>query len=226
LYATIDRHDTKQYRELYTSAEAVQAVKEGKPMPSGTVITMVIHKAQVDAQGNPVKDANGRFLKGEVTNIAVMEKRAGWGTEYADELRNGEWEYSMFTAAGQFNDKANFKACFECHKPHAKQDFVISLAKLAGTFPSGAVAARAGAHDVNIAGFAFAPNPLTAPAGTSVTWTNTDDSPHQIVIQDQPLRTAVLLKGQSEALRFDAPGVFNYSCGLHPTMKGAVEITR
>ena len=226
LYATVDRYDTKQYRELYTSADAVQAVKAGQPIPHGTVITMVVHKAQVDAQGNPLKDANGRFIKGEVANIAVMEKRAGWGSEYADELRNGEWEYSSFTPEGVFNEKANFQACFQCHKPHAQQDFVISLAKLAGTFPTAAVTAKTGPTDVHIASFAFAPGTMTVPIGVPITWTNADDSPHQIVIQGKPLRTAVLLKGQSETLRFDEPGTFQYACGLHPNMKGTVEVTK
>ncbi len=40
LYATVDRHDTKQYREFYTSAAAVQAAKEGKSIPDGTIITL------------------------------------------------------------------------------------------------------------------------------------------------------------------------------------------
>src|SRR5437762_7854916 len=66
LYATLDRYDTKQYRELYGTPEAVRAAKEGKPIPSGSVLTLVQYKAQVDAQGNPVKDANGRFVKGEL----------------------------------------------------------------------------------------------------------------------------------------------------------------
>jgi len=52
----------------------------------------------------------------------VMEKRAGWGADYpADWPRNGEWEYSAFTADGLPNAKANAnnKACFTCHLPHA-----------------------------------------------------------------------------------------------------------
>src|SRR5437867_6702354 len=105
LYATLDRYDTKQYRGLYGTPEAVRAAKEGKPIPSGSVLTLVQYKAQVDAQGNPVKDANGRFVKGEMVAFTVMEKRAGWGAEYPDDLRNGEWEYSAFTAEGKFNDK-------------------------------------------------------------------------------------------------------------------------
>src|SRR5688572_11718798 len=63
LYATVDRYDSKQYRELYTSAAAVKAVREGRPIPDGTVIVMAIHTAQVDDKGVPVKDPKGRFIK-------------------------------------------------------------------------------------------------------------------------------------------------------------------
>ena len=66
LYATLDRYDTKQYRELYGSSDAVRAAKDGRPIPRGSVLTLVQYKAQVDAQGNPVKDANGRFMKGAI----------------------------------------------------------------------------------------------------------------------------------------------------------------
>jgi hypothetical protein len=131
LYATVDRPDNKQYRELYASKEVVDAVKAGKPVPSGAVLTMVNYKAKLDAAGEPVKDASGRFIKtDEIAGIAVMEKRNGWGTEYGDDVRNGEWEYQAFKADKTVNDKANLKACFTCHKPLDKQDFVSSLEKI------------------------------------------------------------------------------------------------
>ena len=224
LYATVDRYDNKQYRELYATAAAVDAVRKGQPIPSGTVLTLVQYKAQLDAAGEPLKDTNGRFLKGDLVAYTVMEKRTGWGTEYPDDLRNGDWEYSVFNAEAKFNDKANFKGCFQCHKPHEKQDFVISLAKLAGTFPSAGVAAKTGPTDVNITGFQFGPTKLVAGAGTAVTWTNADDSPHQVTVAKTPLKTAVLLRGQSASLTFKDAGVFEYACALHPGMKGAVEI--
>jgi plastocyanin len=224
LYATVDRYDNKQYRELYGTPEAVKAVREGKPIPSGTVLTLVQYKAQVDAAGNPVKDANGRFIKGDLVGVTVMEKRTGWGTEYPDDIRNGEWEYSAFTADQKFNDKANYKACFQCHKPHAKQDYVISLARLSGQAPGGAVAMKSGPSDVGIAGFAFGPNKLTIGPGQYVTWTNGDDSPHQITLTASQERSPVLLKGQSHTQAFAAPGNYEYVCGLHPAMKGTVEV--
>jgi plastocyanin len=222
LYTTVDRYDNKQYRELYASSpEAVRAMKEGKPLPYGTVLTIIQYKAQVDAQGTPIKDATGRFVKGDLAGIGVMEKRQGWGAEYPPDLRNGEWEYSAFTADGKFNDKANFKGCFQCHKPHEGQDFVISLAKIKGVEK----VAAAPAADVTISGFAFGPNKLTVAAGKPVVWVNADDSPHQITVTTgTPGRSPVLTRGQSHSQAFAAPGVYDYVCGLHPSMKAQIEV--
>ena len=133
LYTTVDRADNKQYRELYTSQAAVDAAKKGQPMPDGTVVTLVQYKAKLGADGNPEKDANGRFIKTDILAYTVMEKRKGWGTEYPDNIRNGEWEYQAFTAAKQPNPNAKLTACFECHKPlPSGKDFVFSYDKLAG----------------------------------------------------------------------------------------------
>ncbi len=226
LYTTADRYDIKQYRELYTSPEAVRAAKDGKPLPHGTVITLVQYKAQVDAQGNPMKDARGRFMRGDLLGYAVMEKREGWGAEYPADLRNGAWEYSAFTADGKFNDKANYKACFQCHKPHDQIDFVISYPAMAGRVVASASPPAAGGVGVTISGFTFGSGSVSLAAGKAITWTNTDDSPHQIVVQGTSLKTDFVFKGQSASLTFQDAGLFNYNCALHPNMKGAVQVTK
>jgi hypothetical protein len=41
LYTTVDRHDNKQYRELWGTADAVAAMKAGRPLPSGSVLTLI-----------------------------------------------------------------------------------------------------------------------------------------------------------------------------------------
>jgi len=131
MYMTFDGAANKTFRELYTSPAAFAAAKQGEPLPSGTVITMVQYAAKLDASGNPEKDANGRFIKTDtIVGYAVMEKRVGWGTEYPDNVRNGEWEYQAFKADKTVNTGAKLGACFECHKPHDKQDFVFSYEKL------------------------------------------------------------------------------------------------
>jgi plastocyanin len=223
LYNVVDRYDNKQYRELYASTqEAVDAAKAGKPLPAGTVLVLAQYKAQVDAQGNPVKDAKGRFVKGDPIALTVMEKRAGWGTEYPDDLRNGEWEYAAFSLDGTLNTQANYKACFQCHKPHEKLDFVISYSSIAGQMAA-VTPATAPATDVTIQGFVFGPQKLTVVPGKAVTWVNADDSPHQVTVTGLP-RSPLLMKGQSHTQTFAAAGVYEYVCGLHPAMKGTVEV--
>ena len=130
MYLSMDRPDTKQYRDYFVTPAAVDALKKGEVAPSGTVITSVIYKAKLDADGNPVKDADGRFIKTDLAAFAVMEKRAGWGAEYPPEKRNGEWEYQVFGADKKVNDKANLGACFDCHKPHAGDDFLFTGDKI------------------------------------------------------------------------------------------------
>jgi len=227
LYQTLDRPDVKQYRELYATPAAIDAVRKGKPIPAGTVLTLVQWSVEQDADGTPRKDSNGRFIKKEIIAHTVMEKQAGWGADYpADWPRNGEWEYAAFTADGQPNPKANAnnKACFTCHLPHAKQDFVISLAKLNNTFPkAGQAQAKSAKGDVSIASFAFMPAKVSAAAGKPLTFLNTDDTPHQISVANGP-KTAVFLRGQRASLTLDKAGEYNYVCGLHPSMKGVIDV--
>ncbi|HSA71097.1 MAG TPA: cytochrome P460 family protein [Burkholderiales bacterium] len=227
LYQTLDRPDSKQYRELYAPAAAVEAVRKGQPIPHGTVLTLVQWSVEQDANGNPIKDANGRFIKKDIIAHTVMQKENGWGADYpADWPRNGEWEYAAFTADGRPNEKANAnnKACFTCHLPHAKQDFVISLAKLNGTFPkAGQTLVKGAKGDVNVASFAFLPAKISAAAGKPLTFFNSDDTPHQITVTNGP-RSPVFLRGQKASITIDKPGEYNYICGLHPSMKGVIEV--
>jgi len=226
MYATVDRPDTKQYREFYTSAEAIAAANAGKPIPDGTVITLAAYAAQADAAGAPLKDANGRFMKGNLTGVFVMQKKAGWGEEIPAAIRNGDWIYQTFTPDGKVNDKANLTACYQCHLPFAKDDYLTNMAKLKGTFPSQAMAkAGSGPTEVAIAGFQFGPGALKVTAGQKVTWTNADDTPHQItLVGGDARRSEVMLKGQSASMQFDAAGNIAYICGLHPSMKGTIEV--
>jgi hypothetical protein len=128
MYQTIDRADLKQVRVLYANSQtAIDAAKAGKPLPDGTVLTMVQYAAQVDDQGNPVKGANGRFVRTDkIVGYTVMEKRAGWGADVPDEIRNGDWQYQAFLTDRTPNPKAALAACFKCHKPLDQQDFVFS----------------------------------------------------------------------------------------------------
>ena len=126
-YLTLDKPDSRDVRDYYTSPAAAEAAKKGAPLPDGTVITVVQYAAQLDAEGKPTKDANGRLTKTDkILGYAVMEKRAGWGAAYAEPARNGDWEYQAFRPDKMVNPNANLTACFTCHRPQAGQDFVFT----------------------------------------------------------------------------------------------------
>lgn len=127
VYMTQDRADNKQVRDYYTSQAAIDAAKKGEALPEGTVITVVQYAAQLDPQGNPAKDANGRFMKtSNIVGYTVMEKEKGWGADYPEAKRNGEWEYRVFRADKTPNANANLDACFNCHKPQAGKDYTYT----------------------------------------------------------------------------------------------------
>jgi hypothetical protein len=133
LYTTVDKiHPTSgpSVRPMYVNREAFEAVKAGKPLPSGTVLTMEVYKAKIEADNTPQKDAQGRFIKGEFSGVFVMEKRTGWGSDYAADLRNGEWEYARFLPDGTRHAKTDMTSCLECHRKLADSDFVFTLPQL------------------------------------------------------------------------------------------------
>lgn len=74
---------------------------------------------------------------------------------------------------------------------------------------------------VTIVKFAFNPDTITVPVGTTVTWTNQDlDTPHIVKFADGA--SGALKQGNSYSRTFSTTGVYTYQCGVHPYMTGKV----
>jgi 3',5'-cyclic-AMP phosphodiesterase len=82
----------------------------------------------------------------------------------------------------------------------------------------------AGAHDVAVDNFSFAPATASVPVGTVITWINRDDVPHTIVSTEQKFKSPVLDTDGQFAHRFDAPGTYKYFCSIHPKMTGEIVV--
>ena len=129
--AVIDRYDNKTIRTVYMNPDAWAAAKPGQPLPDGTTLILEGRAAKLGADGQPALDADGRFMPSDqIVLIATQQKRAGWGTEYADTIRNGEWEYAVFQTNGSLNASANLQSCMQCHKPRAADDFTMVAARI------------------------------------------------------------------------------------------------
>ena len=79
---------------------------------------------------------------------------------------------------------------------------------------------------VTINNFKFAPQTLTVPVGTTVTWTNQDEEPHSVVAKDGSFKSPGLDTHGTYSFTFSTPGSFDYVCGIHPFMTGTVVVTK
>ena len=62
------------------------------------------------------------------------------------------------------------------------------------------------------------------PAGATITWTNHDDIPHDVVSTDRLFKSPALDTNEQFSHRFDKPGTYRYFCSLHPRMTGQVVV--
>ena len=70
--------------------------------------------------------------------------------------------------------------------------------------------------------FDFSPMTLTVPAGTTVTWKNTDGEPHTVTSVDGKFRSGALDENDTFKFKFDKPGTYKYVCSIHPKMMAAI----
>jgi 3',5'-cyclic-AMP phosphodiesterase len=84
----------------------------------------------------------------------------------------------------------------------------------------------AGGGSVKIDNFSFAPKALTVKMGTTVTWTNHDDIPHNVVSTANKFSSPVLDTDQNFSFKFQEPGAYPYYCKIHPMMTGTIVVQR
>jgi len=82
--------------------------------------------------------------------------------------------------------------------------------------------AATGAQAVQIQNFAFTPQTLEVPVGTTVTWTNLDTVAHTATADDGTFNSGNLNPHESFSFRFDKPGTYVYNCSYHPNMQGTI----
>jgi plastocyanin len=82
-------------------------------------------------------------------------------------------------------------------------------------------------NTVAIKNFAFDPAVITVKAGTTVTWTNSDQDPHTVTSDGKagPLNSKPLNQGDTYQYTFTVPGTFSYLCTIHPFMTATVTVT-
>ncbi len=130
MYTTVNRPDIGQVRYLYANAVALQAAREGRSLPDGSLLVLEQHAAKMDADKKPVLGADGFYVADRMLAFAVMQREAGWGRDFPDLLRNEDWQYAVFTPVRQPRPGVNQADCLACHKPLDKVSYTFSLEPL------------------------------------------------------------------------------------------------
>jgi len=116
---------------LYANATArFGATTDGK-LPNDSTIVGEIYSVKKDADGEVIESQVGRRIPDALTTIVMMQRRAGWGDQYPEELKVGDWEFEVFSPEGE-NLGKDTTACRECHSPLSETEYTFSFDHMAG----------------------------------------------------------------------------------------------
>jgi len=78
------------------------------------------------------------------------------------------------------------------------------------------------ATTVTMQNMSFSKLSLTVAKGTTVKWTNTDNTTHTVTADDNSFNSGDISAGQSFSKIFDTQGTFPYHCVYHSMMKATI----
>jgi len=110
-YTTVKRGKVTEH--IMTTPEAIAAVKQGRPAPSGT------HFVLVD------------YREGKVHRYFVMQKEAGWGADYDARRQTGDWQFQWFWPDRSLNLSENTARCQSCHDGRKDNDYLYTAGRIA-----------------------------------------------------------------------------------------------
>ena len=127
-YVSLDRtQNADQVIRLFAPKEALDAAKSGTELPYGTVLVAEIYKAKKNRDGEVIKSSLGRRIRDKFAAIAVMQKEKGWGEQYPEALRNGDWDFAIFNPKGERLVDKDLNSCRGCHAPLKDTQHLFSL---------------------------------------------------------------------------------------------------
>ncbi len=129
-YHRINFPATRQVRHYFANPAALQAAREGRPLPDGSVLLAEVWSAKLDAEKKPVTGADGFYVPDQLLFYTAMARNAGWGREVPEMLRNEDWNYAVFTNAKQARPGVNQAECLACHKPLDKSSYAFTLEQI------------------------------------------------------------------------------------------------
>ncbi|HVU12396.1 MAG TPA: cytochrome P460 family protein [Phototrophicaceae bacterium] len=129
LYAIVDRSDNVT-RKLYTSQDAINAVRAGLSFPDGTQFIVEAYDATLDTKGQPLRDAQGHLVAGAFQpEVHTSQMRSDWQpADLIPGAHTGEFNFDAFDFNTGVENPSERATCFNCHSSALATGFVYSLA--------------------------------------------------------------------------------------------------
>jgi hypothetical protein len=115
LYATFDRGSSKE--EAFAHPSTLAIAKSGDPLPPGTQLVL------------------GIWQNNALTDYFVMEKGEGWGADFTEEQRTGDWHFQQYDTKMQVRQTEIAARCQSCHQGAAGSDFMYTLGQMREYLP-------------------------------------------------------------------------------------------
>ena len=109
-YATVKRGDVTEH--ILTTREALEAIKSGRPVPNGT------HFVLAD------------YRDGKIHRYFVIEKDAGWGSDYDARRRTGDMQFQWFWPDKTINTSENTARCQSCHQSQQNSEYLFTAGRI------------------------------------------------------------------------------------------------
>ena len=105
-YTTVKRGNVTEH--ILTTREAMEAVKNGKPIPNGTHFVL------------------SDFRDGKIYRYFIMQKGEAWGADYDARRRTADWQFQWFWPDKSVNMSENTNRCQSCHMSQSSSDFLFT----------------------------------------------------------------------------------------------------
>lgn len=112
----------------------------------------------------------------------------------------------------------------ECIVPGHDDLGMEAFLEVRGNAPLVRRAGTATRDAVSIQNFAFDPPTIQLAAGTEVTWTNRDQTPHTVTADDGAFDSGTLEPGDTFSVEVPGNGPVAYGCMIHPEMTGTIDV--
>jgi cytochrome c553 len=122
--------EDKQVKHYYANAAAVDAARTGQPLPDGSMIIVEIYSAKLDESKKPVVGADDYYVADQLRSYATMASGKGWGNLLPDALRNGDWNYAVFSPKRALIKNVNQAECLACHLPAKETSYVFTAKQI------------------------------------------------------------------------------------------------